>query len=99
MDGSTVVSLGALGYAIGLLSVGVIALLVGVRLGAKAMVIPPPTEQEQLVAALRVLRRHHEQAALTEMQAAGAELWSPDPDRVAELSYGARIDAAGEPRP
>lgn len=99
MDGSNVVSLGALGYAIGLFSVGVIALLVGVRLGAKSTLSPPPSEQEQLATALRVLRRHHEQAALAEMQAAGAELWSPDPERVAELSYGARIDAQGDARP
>lgn len=99
MDGSHVVSLGALGYAIGLFSVGFIALLVGARLGARAAVRPPPSEQEQLIEAVRVLRRHHEQAALAKMQAAGAELWSPDPERVAELSYGARGDAQDAARP
>ena len=99
MDISNVVSAGALGYIVGLLSVGFIGLLVGVRLGARSTVSPPPSEQEELVAALRVLRRHHEQSALAKMQAAGAELWSPDPDRVAQLSYGAPVDAADEMRP
>lgn len=99
MDISNVVSAGALGYIVGLVSVGFIGLLVGVRLGAKSAVSPPPTEQEQLIAAVRVLRRHHEQAALAKMQAAGAQLWSPDADRVAELSYRAPVDAADEVRP
>ena len=99
MDISNVVSAGALGYIVGLLSVGFIALLVGVRLGARSAVSPPPTEQEELIAAVRVLRRHHEQAALAKMQAAGAQLWSPDADRVAELSYGAPVDAADKVRP
>lgn len=99
MDISNIVSAGALGYIVGLFSVGLIGLLVGVRLGAGATVSTPPSEDEQLVAALRVLRRHHEQSALAKMQAAGAELWSPDPGRVAELSYGAPVDAADEMRP
>lgn len=99
MDISNFVSAGALGYIVGLLGVGLIGLLVGARLGARSTVNPPPSEQEQLVAALRVLRRHHEQSALAKMQAAGAELWSPDPDRVAELSYGAPVDAADKVRP
>lgn len=99
MDASNVVSLGMLGYFVGLLGVGVIALLVGIRLGAKSTIAAPPSEQEQLVQALRILRRHHEQAALAEMQAAGAQLWSPDAERLAELSYGAKIDAQGDPRP
>lgn len=99
MDISNFVSAGALGYIVGLLSVGFIGLLVGVRLGARSTVSPPPSEQEELVAALRVLRRHHEQSALAKMQAAGAELWSPDPDRVAELSYGVPVDAADKVRP
>jgi hypothetical protein len=99
MDASNVVSLGVLGYVVGLLSVGVIALLVGIRLGAKSTIAAPPSEQEQLVQALRILRRHYEQAALAEMQAAGAQLWSPDVERLAELSYGAKIDAQGDPRP
>lgn len=98
MDISNVVSAGTLGYIVGLLSVGFIGLLVGARLGARAMASPPPSEEEQLVAALRVLRRHHEQSALAKMQAAGAQLWSPDPDRVAELSYGAPVDAPDEVR-
>lgn len=99
MDASNVVSLGMLGYVVGLLGVGVIALLVGIRLGAKSAVTAPPSEQEQLVQALRLLRRYHEQAALAKMQAAGAELWSPDAERLAELSFGPKIDAQADPRP
>ena len=44
MDISNFVSAGALGYIVGLLSVGFIGLLVGVRLGARSTVSPPPSE-------------------------------------------------------
>lgn len=89
MAGFEFISPAALGYVVGLLTVGVIALLVGIRLGAHTKVQTPPSDEEQVAAALGVLRRHLERKALADMQAAGGPLWAPDPDRVAELSYGA----------
>ena len=78
-----------LAYVLGLLSVGITALLVGIRIGARTRPAPVKSEEEQVAAAFGVLRRHMEKKALAEMQAQGGPIWSPDPDRVAELSYGA----------
>ncbi|WP_312163978.1 hypothetical protein [Phenylobacterium sp.] len=82
----------ALGYLLVLLGVGVVSFVVGLRLGARAQALPPLSEDEQVAAAFGVLKRRFEKEALAEMQASGAPLWSPDPARVAELSYGARLD-------
>lgn len=82
-----------LGYLVGLLSVGVVSLIVGIWLGARARIAAPPSEQEQVAAAFGVLKRHFEKKALADMRASGAPLWTPDPARVAELSHGSDLDA------
>lgn len=84
----------ALGYLLGLLGVGVVSLVVGLRLGARSQAAPPPSEAEQLSAAVALLRRYFEKKALADLEASGAQLWSPDPDRVADLSYGLVRDAS-----
>lgn len=95
MAGPEFISPAALGYVVALLTVGVIALLVGIRLGAHTTKVQAPlSDEEQVTAALGVLRRHLERKALADMQAAGRPLWTPDPDRVAELSYGAETDVS-----
>lgn len=82
-----------LGYLVGLLSVGVVSLVVGLWLGARAQIAAPPSEEEQVAAAFGVLKRHFEKKALAEMQSSGAALWTPDPARVAELCHGSDLDS------
>ena len=82
-----------LGYLVGMLCVGVFSLVVALRHGARSQIAAPQSEEEQVRAAFGVLKRHFEKTALAEMQASGAALWTPDPARVAELSYGADPDA------
>ncbi|CAN7458524.1 hypothetical protein LJR164_003020 [Phenylobacterium sp. LjRoot164] len=81
-----------LGYLFGLFAVGVVAFTVGLRLGVRTTVKPPPSEDEQVAAAFGVLRRHFERCALAELESTGAPIWSPDPARVADLSYGLERD-------
>lgn len=84
----------AVGYVFALFTVGVVSLLVGIRLGARTKVQAPLSDEEQVTAALGILRRHFERKALADMQAAGRPLWTPDPERVAELSFGAEPDVS-----
>lgn len=83
-------SSGALGPLLALAVVGATALLIGIRVGSRTKTQPILSEDEQVAAALGVLRRHSEKRALARMEAAGARLWTPDPERVAELSSGRR---------
>lgn len=87
------VSPAVLAYASSLLGVGVVSLVVGLRLGSQARVLRPLSEEEEVAAAFGVLKRHFEKRALAQMEASGAPLWSPDPGRLAELSYGAAPEA------
>lgn len=87
------ISLAALGYLLIPLCVGVVSFVVGLRIGARAPMTRPQSEEEQVAAAFGILKRHFEKNALAEMEASGAPLWSPDPVRVAELSYGSDLDA------
>lgn len=93
MQGLEVLSSGILGYGLGLFVVALCALLAGIRLGARTQASSPPTESEELAHAMGVLRRHFEAKALEEMKISGAQLWTPDADRVAALSYGVSTDA------
>ena len=67
-----------LGYVAGLLSVGVVSLVVGLRLGARSQTPAPQSEEEQVMAAFGVLKRHFEKKALADMQSSGAPLWTPE---------------------
>lgn len=81
-----------LGVVLGLLSVGVVAFVLGLRVGARARGSAPLSEDQQVAAALNVLRRHLEMRALADLEASGAPIWSPDARRVAELSFGLQRD-------
>lgn len=77
-----------LGYMLAMTLVGAAAFLFGIRVGTRTKVQPIQSEDEQVAAALGVLRRHFEKRALARMVAAGARLWTPDPDRIAKLRDG-----------
>lgn len=92
MQGPEVLSSAVFGYGFALFVVALCALLAGIRLGVQTR-SPPRTQSEELAHAMNVLRRHLEAQALEEMKIAGAQLWTPDPERVAALSYGVSAGA------
>lgn len=81
-----------LGYLFGLMGVGAVSLIVGLRVGARVRPVAPVSQEAQLLAAISLLRRHFEERALADLEASGAKLWSPDPARIADLSFGAEGD-------
>lgn len=82
------------GYVLSLLAVAVVAFIVGLRIGARARVQTPLSEEEEVAAALGVLRRHVERRALAELETSGAPIWTPDAARLAELSFGSPRDVS-----
>lgn len=86
------ISPAVLGYLFGLFAVGVVAFVVGLRLGARTQIRSEPSEDEQAAAAFGVLHRHFERRALAALESSGAPMWSPDPARVADLSHGGERD-------
>lgn len=74
-------------FLFAILCVGVVSLVVGIRIGIRGSRPARMSDEEQVAAAFGVLKRHFERKALADLEASGAQLWSPDPMRVAELSH------------
>ena len=84
MTGPELFSPALVGHLLLVIGVGVIALLVGIRLGARTRIEPQASDEEQLAAALGVLRRHLERKALADIRPRG---WSCGrPIRIAWLN-------------